>query len=354
MSLHHQYDAHYMQMCLSIAARGWGTTLTNPLVGAVVVKNNRIAGQGFHRKLGEAHAEIIALIDAGTRAQGATLYVNLEPCCCTGRTPPCVSAIIKAGVQRVVIGMIDPNPRVNGKGIAALRTHGIEVCTGVLKERVYALNRAYSTFIARHTPYTIMKIAVSKNGKISGFSQRYITSAPSRRYVHALRSQVNAVLIGKNTVLCDDPRLTDRLVMRHDPARIILDPDLDIPTNARVLEKGVRRIIFTRSNNKEKTSVLQEKGVELLFYEGNLYPLSSLLKDIWNLGIGSLMIEGGGVVFNEFYQEQLYDEIYLFMAPHHVTNGISLTDTLLRSIVSPHIQPEMIGEDKLYHVYRDN
>jgi len=354
MSINLAYDRHYMQICLSLATRGWGTTLTNPLVGAVIVKDNRIVGQGLHWKLGEAHAEIIALIDAGTRARGATLYVNLEPCCCVGRTPPCVSAIVQAGIKRVVIGMIDPNPRVCGKGVEQLRTHGIEVSTGVLDQNVFDLNRAYSAFIARTTPYSIMKIAVSANGKISGFKHRYITGTPSLRYVHSLRSQVSAVLIGKNTVLCDDPQLTDRLVGRHDPARIILDPDLEIPIQARVLEPGVRRMIFTRSKNEEKIKILQDTGTEIIFFEGDLYPLSQLLPALRTMEIGSLLIEGGGMVFNEFYQEKVYDEIYLFMANQQTKEGLSLTEPLLNSIVSQDTRPQMVGEDRLYHVYRDH
>jgi diaminohydroxyphosphoribosylaminopyrimidine deaminase/5-amino-6-(5-phosphoribosylamino)uracil reductase len=343
-----------MQLCLTLATRGWGTTLPNPLVGALVVKDNRIVGCGYHRKLGEAHAEVIALIDAGSRAQDATLYVNLEPCCCAGRTPPCVTTIVQAGIQRVVVGMIDPNPLVDGKGIDILRAHGIEVCTDVLRDEAYELNRAYCAFINRHTPYTIMKIAVSLNGKISGFKDRYITSPASRRYVHSLRSRVSGVLVGKNTVLCDDPYLTDRLVGRHDPARIIIDPDLETPGNAHMFDKGARRIVFTRNKTSEKIATLQQQGVEIYLYEETTLPLTLLLKTLGQMEIGSLLVEGGGMVFDEFYNHDLYDEIYLFMAPHHVAGGKSLTDSLLRSIVSQDVPYEMIGEDRLYHVYRNH
>lgn len=354
MSIDRAYDTLYLQLCLSIATRGWGTTLTNPLVGAVVVNSGRIVGRGFHRKLGEAHAEMIALIDAGTRARGATLYVSLEPCCCTGRTPPCVPAIIRAGIKRVVIGAIDPNPQVNGQGIEQLRAHGLDVQVGVLSQQAHDLNRAYRTWILHKKPRTILKIAVSANGKVSGFPSRYITSTPSLRYVHAVRSRVSAVLIGITTVQKDNPLLTDRLVGRHDPARIILDPDLNIRHDARVLLPGVRRIIVTHNHDAEKIHTLGSLGVELYFYEGKAVPASRVLHALGTMDIGSVLVEGGATVFTQFFDENAYDEIMLFMAPHHVPQGLSLTDRILRSIVSRDQRPEKIGEDRLYHVYRDH
>jgi diaminohydroxyphosphoribosylaminopyrimidine deaminase/5-amino-6-(5-phosphoribosylamino)uracil reductase len=352
--MNHAYDTFYMQLCLSIATRGWGTTLTNPLVGAIIVKNHRIVGRGFHWKRGEAHAETIALIDAGRQAHGATLYVNLEPCCCAGRTPPCVPAIIRAGIARVVIGETDPNPRVNGQGIEQLRAGGIDVQVGVLSQQAHDLNRAYRTWILHTIPYTVLKIAVSANGKVSGFPKKYITSTPSLRYVHAVRSRVSAVLVGITTVQNADPLLTDRLVGRHDPARIILDPDLTIPPGARVLAPGVRRIIVTHNRDTTRLQTLTSLGVELHFYEGKLCSPTALRRVLGIMDIGSIMVEGGATVFTHFFDENAYDEIMLFMAPHHVPQGSSLTDRILQSIVSQDEHPEQIGEDRLYHVYRDH
>jgi diaminohydroxyphosphoribosylaminopyrimidine deaminase/5-amino-6-(5-phosphoribosylamino)uracil reductase len=169
MDTAHDYDIMYMQHALALARKGWGRTSINPLVGAVIVRDNRIVGQGYHRKLREAHAEVCAITDAGSKACGATLYVNLEPCCCSGFTPPCVDAIIKAGISRVVVSLRDPNPLVNGNGIAGLKENGIEVTLGVLEQEASLLNRGYAKYILTKVPYVILKIAVSKN-----------TSPPSR------------------------------------------------------------------------------------------------------------------------------------------------------------------------------
>jgi diaminohydroxyphosphoribosylaminopyrimidine deaminase/5-amino-6-(5-phosphoribosylamino)uracil reductase len=352
MQISRAFDEMFMQHALTLATKGWGRTGINPLVGAVVVKNGRIIGQGYHRKIGEAHAEVIALAEAGIRARNSDLYVNLEPCCVHGYTPPCVNALIASKIKRVIVAAKDPNPAVNGKGIMALRQHGIEVVEGVLVTQACELNRWYGKYIVTKMPYVILKIAVTENMKMSGFSTKYITSEDSLRYVHALRSQVGAVLIGINTLLTDNPLLTDRLVRRHNPARIVIDPHLEIPLDANFLLPTARRIIITKPDNTPtKMDALRELGVELVCLDADHYPTRELLVNIGLLKIGSLLVEGGGETFTCFLKEKNYDELYLFVAPTTVHKGIEIN---LDQAIFTGKMPEKIGEDSLYHVYRNN
>jgi diaminohydroxyphosphoribosylaminopyrimidine deaminase/5-amino-6-(5-phosphoribosylamino)uracil reductase len=352
MQIQRDYDEMFMQYAICLAKKGWGKTGINPLVGATVVKNNRIIGQGYHRMIGEAHAEVCALRDAGTRAQEATLYVNLEPCCCTGRTPPCVEAIYRTRIKRVVIGAIDPNPAVNGRGIKFLQNHNIDITQGILAEQANRLNAWYKKYITQKTPYVIVKIDIYQNGKLKGLSEKYITSSASLRYVHSLRSQVAAVLVGINTVLTDNPYLTDRLLGRRNPTRIVIDPHLKIPLESNFLEPDTRRIIITHQNsNKNKRKSLTDAGIEFLFLEEGHFVLTTILQKLGAFHIGSILVEGGGQVFTQFFDEQLYDELYLFVAPKTINKGIEIN--IDRNVLEE-IQPTKIGEDLLYHVYRNN
>lgn len=352
MQISSAYDAMFMQYATTLAAKGGGKTGVNPLVGAVIVKAGRIVGQGYHRKIGEAHAEVVALAAAGSRAKEADLYVNLEPCCTHGYTPPCVDAIIAAGIKRVVLGSLDPNPAVKGKSIQILKDNNIRTVVSTQNTPVDGLNRWYRKYITTKTPYVILKIATTKNMKISGFSTKYITSEPSRRYVHALRSQVNAVLVGVRTVLSDNPFLTDRLVGRHNPARVVIDPHLEMPSNAHVLAPNARRIVFAnRNSNRARIRELEKRGVECLFLEGDQYSTAELIHNLGELGVGSVLVEGGGTTFSRFLNEKTYDELLIFVAPTTVQKGIEIQ--VNRDILKK-IKPQQIGEDLLYHVYRNN
>ncbi len=344
-----------MQMAIALAQKGWGKTGINPLVGAVVVKDNKIVGRGYHRKIGEAHAEVCALADAGERAEGATLYVNLEPCCCFGYTPPCVEALHRAQIKRVVIGMIDPNPTVNGNGVEFLKQHNIKVTLGVLSREAKKLNLWYNKYITTKIPYVIVKIATSKDGKISGFKGKYITSEPSRRFVHSLRSQVSAVLIGVNTILTDNPYLTDRFVGRNNPARVVIDPHLKIPLESNFLKPDSRKIIITsRANDPRKIEKLIALGAEILLFEGEHSALLDIIQKLGSLNIASILVEGGGKVFSQFFNEHSYDELYLFIAPREIGKGITLAENIMTEILSKDVKPSKIGEDLLHHVYRNN
>ncbi len=345
------YDQRFMAEALALAKRGWGRTSINPLVGALIVKDNKIIGRGFHRKIGEAHAETIALIEAGSKAEGATLYVNLEPCNCKGKTPPCVDSIINAKIRRVVIGMQDPNPLVNGNGIKILIENNIDVTVDVLKREAEELNRFYIKYITTKIPYIIVKIAASQDGRISGFPQKYITSEISRRYVHSLRSQVDGILVGINTIIMDDPFLTDRFVERHNPARIVIDPNLRIPMTANFFKGNARRIIITsEKDNVKKIKSLQDAGVELIFLSGDYYPIRNIFEAIARIGIGSVLVEGGGIIFSQILGRKFYDELYIFVAPKRIDTGINFLAE--NNIDINQMYGVNIGEDRLY-VYRN-
>jgi len=345
----------YMREAIALAKKGWGKTGINPFVGTVIVKDNKIVGRGFHRKIGEAHAEVCALIDAGKKAEGATLYVNLEPCCTKGYTPPCVEAIQNTKIKRVVIGMTDPNPSVNGKGINYLLQHNITITQNVLTKESEELNFMYKKYITKKNPYVILKIATSTDWKISDFKGKYITSEPSRRFVHSLRSQVSAIMVGINTILKDNPYLTDRLVGRHNPARVVIDPHLRIPLNTNFFDKNARRIIVTSEhNNPQKIEMLIGLGIEVMTFCGDYFPIEEVIKKLGNLDIGSILVEGGAILFSQILIKKLYDELYIFVSPEIAGGGLSIEEEISKELNLQDFKLSKIGEDSLYHVYRNN
>ena len=267
-------DRYWMQHCLTLARQAAGQTSPNPMVGAVVVRNGRCVGRGFHPKPGEPHAEIFALREAGELARGATLYVNLEPCNHTGRTPPCSKAVIEAGVARVVAGMVDPNPLVAGQGLERLRQAGIEVVVGVEEAACQTLNEAFAHSIHHHQPFGILKYAMTLDGKIatsSGHSQ-WISSVESRQLVHAQRGYCDAVVVGANTALQDDPQLTCRLVPGRNPLRVVLSRHLNLPTTLQLWDtRSAPTLVLTEpatgSRQQEQSHLLDflsDRGVEVV------------------------------------------------------------------------------------------
>jgi diaminohydroxyphosphoribosylaminopyrimidine deaminase/5-amino-6-(5-phosphoribosylamino)uracil reductase len=310
-------DEYFMKLCLRLAMKGKGFVSPNPLVGAVIVKEGEIVGKGFHPRFGAPHAEVFAIKEAGEKARDATLYVNLEPCCHYGKTPPCTKAIIEAGIKRVVVGMIDPNPLVNGKGVEELREKGIEVEVGVLEEKARRLNEAYAKFIKGKIPFVILKMAQSLDGKIATKSgeSKWITGERARRLVHKLRSEYDAVLVGANTVLLDNPSLSAH-GMGRDPKRIVLDGQGRVPPEAQVFRPGVERLVFTTDvSSPNWRKALEERGVEVVVSEGERVDIKGLLEELGKRGIASVLVEGGGETASAFLEAGMVDKILFFIAP---------------------------------------
>jgi diaminohydroxyphosphoribosylaminopyrimidine deaminase/5-amino-6-(5-phosphoribosylamino)uracil reductase len=334
------------------------------MVGAVLVKEGTGVGEGYHERAGEAHAEIRAIQQAGEETSGTTLYINLEPCSHYGKTPPCAPQVIKAGIKRVVIGMEDPNPSVKGKGINILRSAGLDVQVGILEKECRRLNEAFCKYILKKEPFVILKVAATLDGKIStqNGNSKWISGETSRRFVHKLRDQVDGVLIGIGTALKDDPQLTARIRGGRNPYRIVLDSRLRIPEEAKVIgmspEKAI--IVTTELAPKDKVNKLEEMGVQVLILDAregrvNLKPCLSRLGEI---GIMTLLVEGGGQVNGSFLDEDLIDKLLLFFSPrligNHQAPGIFVgrgVTKLQEAMILKEIKIKRMGEDILFEGY---
>ncbi|PIP11688.1 MAG: riboflavin biosynthesis protein RibD [bacterium (Candidatus Stahlbacteria) CG23_combo_of_CG06-09_8_20_14_all_40_9] len=301
---------HYMRYALTLAKKGKGTTSPNPMVGAVVVKNRRIVGKGYHKRKGKPHAEYIAIEDAGSLARGATLFVTLEPCVHFGATSPCVDTIIKAGIKKVFVATIDPNPIVNGKGVKKLLDAGVDVEVGLCEKKAIELNEIYNKFITTGEPFVILKVATTLDGRIATetHESKWITDEVGRRYVHELRSWVDAVLVGINTISTDDPLLTTRLAKGKNPKRIVLDSDFRIPANARVLGDGC--IIATASSQERE---INAEVWRLSNDKTGRVDIKALLKEAGKRSITSILVEGGRDVYTSFLRNKLVDKFYIFI-----------------------------------------
>ncbi len=313
-----------MAEALRLAQRARGRTSPNPMVGAILVKDGRVVGTGYHPKAGEPHAEIFALRQAGPEARGATMYVTLEPCSHHGRTPPCVDAIIEAGVTEVHIAMIDPNPLVAGRGKAALEAAGIRVVVGEHEAEARALNEAFVHWITTGTPFVMAKFAMSLDGKIATHTgdARWISGPASRRFTHELRDQVDAILVGAGTVLADNPQLTTRLDredVRH-PLRVILDSRGRIPLNVRVYDPTLpgRTLVATTAAmppSHRETLLAQGVDVWVLPDEDGRVSLTALLKRLGEHEVTTLLVEGGSTVLGAFFDQGLIHKVLAFIAP---------------------------------------
>ena len=315
----------YMQQALQIAAYAAGRTSPNPLVGAVIVKDGRVVGQGWHRKAGTEHAEIHALRQAGELAAGATIYVTLEPCSHYGRTGPCSKALIDAGIQRVVIAMLDPNPLVAGKGVAMLKAAGIEVETGLLQAQAERLNEVFLKWIITKMPFTVMKTAMTLDGKIAtaAGNSKWISNEVSRRRVHELRDVYDGILVGIGTVLADDPALTTRLASQSgkNPLRIVVDSRARTPLTAKVVTDGQAEtlIAVTVAAEAAKVEALRQAGVEVLVVnDGQQVDLKQLFCRLGERGICSIFVEGGALINYSLLKAGLIDKVYSFIAPKMV------------------------------------
>ena len=317
-----------MKRALQLARRGMGTVSPNPLVGAVLVRAGRIIAEGYHRKFGADHAELDALKRAPGSVRGAAIYVTLEPCCHWGKTPPCVDTLIEQGIKRVVIGTLDPNPLVDGKGARALKDHGIDVTVGVLEHAARRLNEVYFHYIQTGLPFITIKYAQSLDGRIATLqgNSRWISSERARKFTHRLRAQHDAIMVGRGTVLADDPLLTVRLVKGKNPLRICLDSNLRIPLSAWVLRDEGRTLIVTAAGHeKGKVAAIQKQGKEVLVVQKGAdgqVALRSLMKALAQRGIASILVEGGANVITSLLKEGLVNRIVVITAPLILGKGI--------------------------------
>ncbi len=312
---------NWMRMAISLARKGEGKVSPNPMVGAVLIKDEQVVGKGYHRYFGGPHAEVEAIKNAGEKAKGGTLFVSLEPCCHFGKTPPCTEAIIKAGIKKVVMATLDPNPLNNGKGAEILKKAGVDVEVGICQKEAEKINEAFFKFIREKIPYVVIKAAASLDGKIATFrgESKWITGEKSRKLGKKLRDKMDAILVGINTVIQDDPELLPSKPKERF-CRVILDTHLRVPVRAKILENQSRypTFIFTSSQVDEgKIKTLKQKGVKVkvLENERERVNLKKVLQELGRQEIATLLVEGGGEIIASFIQENLVDKIFLFLSP---------------------------------------
>ena len=314
-------DEYYMGLALKLALKAKGKTFPNPLVGALVVKKNRIIGRGFHAQAGFAHAEIVALDEAGKKAKGATLYVTLEPCAHTGRTPPCINRIIGSGIKEVVVGMIDPNPLNNGKGVMLLKQSNIKVKVGVLTDRLKKINESFIKYITSRIPFITVKVAESLDGRIATRTgdSKWITSDKSRAFAHRMRKDYDAIMVGVNTVLRDNPSLNAWFPGKK-LIKIVVDSNLSISENSNIFAKDSQVIIITlasrpgQETENRKSLAAKAKIIEVKEKAGQIN-LRDALKRLARLQISNIIVEGGGTLIGTLFDERLVDKILFFISP---------------------------------------
>lgn len=357
-------EDRFMAEALALAARGLGMTSPNPMVGAVLVKRGRIVGRGYHRRYGAAHAEVEAIRDAGAEATGSALYVTMEPCCHQGKTPACTEAICAAGIRRVYAATLDPNPLVNGAGVKRLRAAGVTVRLGLMASATRQLNEAYFTFMEQHRPFVMLKVAVSLDGMMAtgGGESQWITGEGARRFAQELRRAVDAVIVGVNTVLTDNPRLTCRILPRKRLLRVVLDSDLRLDPDLRLFKEKGPVLVFTASENKQRRLRLEKSGAQVvrvrLQAKGRI-SWQDILEELYRRQMTSVLIEGGATVVSSAFEAGVVDKAYVFHAPKILgpgrlfSQGIS-PRRLSTAIVLRDLRHRMLGDDVLTegYVYR--
>jgi diaminohydroxyphosphoribosylaminopyrimidine deaminase / 5-amino-6-(5-phosphoribosylamino)uracil reductase len=329
-------DDLYMRQALKLARRGLGKTSPNPMVGAVIVKDGRVIARGYHHRFGGDHAEVDALKHAQEDVSGSTLYVTLEPCRHFGKTPPCTDAIIGHKIVKVVIGMLDPDPKMRGESVKLLNKNGIETAVGVLEDECRALNESYIKHRTTGLPYVTLKWAQTLDGRIASAngSSRWVSSPESQKLAHKLRATNDAILAGIGNILKDNPELTTRLVRGRNPVRIILDSKLRIPLDAKVLtgqDKAKTIVVATPAANKERLSALGKMGIEVLIVPpdpAGKVDLKHLLRALGARDISSLLVEGGGAVHTSFLRLGLADRLVAIIAPKIIGKGIDAVGEL--------------------------
>jgi len=360
-------DIQYMQQALQLARGGLGFVSPNPLVGCVIVKAGEVVGRGYHQRLGGPHAEVYALQEAGPRARGAVLYVNLEPCSHTGKTPPCADAVLQAGVSRVVAALRDPNPLVAGGGLSRLEPAGIAVTVGVCEAEATKLNEAFLKYITTRRPFVTLKSAITLDGKIATRTgaSRWITGELARLEGHRLRHAADAIVVGIGTVLQDDPQLTTRLPDRQgvNPLRVIVDSTLRLPLQAQVLDVAADRrtlVATTMRAPEPQRAQLRTRGVEVVdlpAYDDGRVDLEALLRYLGERGIASVLVEGGATLSATLLRRRLVDKILFFVAPKIIgSDGISAVgtcgvETMEQVITLRDVVGQPLGQDFLLEAY---
>lgn len=353
-------DRKFMRRAIELAKKGEGFTSPNPMVGAVIVKDGRIIGEGYHERYGGLHAERNALASVTESPKGAVIYVTLEPCCHYGKQPPCVDAILEAGIARVVTGSDDPNPLVAGKGFKRLIEHGVEVTTHVEKEACDALNPVFFHYIQTGLPYVAMKYAMTMDGKIAAYTgqSKWITGEEARAFVQKLRHRYTGIMAGAGTVLADDPRLTCRIPGARQPVRIICDTRLRIPSDANVVEtaKEIPTILAICQADPDRIRPFEEKGCQVLTLpeEDGHVDLRALMRELGKRQIDSILLEGGGTLNWSALKSGIVQKVYCFTAPK-LFGGIDAgTPVEGRGVASPgeafpltHLKVTQVGEDLL-------
>ena len=365
-------ELEYMKMALNLAAKGLGRVNPNPLVGAVIVKGGRVIGQGYHARFGESHAERNAINDCKESMEGATLYVNLEPCSHYGNTPPCTEAIIKSGIRKVVVGSVDPNPLVSGKGIQALENSGILVITGIMDKENREMNQVFFHFMGKNVPFVVMKYAMTTDGKIATVTgeSRWISGEEAREHVHHSRNRYAGIMVGVGTVIEDDPLLTCRIPGGNNGTRIICDTNLRIPLASRIVKtaKEIPVWIATASEEKDKILKLESAGCRILkipVKEGQV-DLNHLIKVLGREKMDSLLLEGGSSLNFSALRWGIVDKVQAYISPKMFGGETARTPVGGAGVNKPgqgfqlvNREIQLLGEDLLLeyevknHVYRD-
>jgi len=360
-------DQHFMQLALELAVKGEGFTAPNPMVGAVLVKGGHVIGGGYHQRAGGPHAEVNAIDAAGSQAKGATLYVTLEPCNHTGRTPPCTRKIIEAGIKRVVFAMNDPNPAVAGGGAEFLKQQGVRVTTGVCRQQAQKLNEAFVKYVGSGRPFVIAKCAATLDGRIATRTgdSKWVTGEEARRFVHRLRHAVDAIMVGVNTVRTDNPSLTTRLPggRGKDPVRIILDTHLSIPPDADLLRQASDSdtiLVAGQTVGPDKKAAFENHGVRVLesALKNGWIDLRALMQQLGAMEITSLLIEGGSRVLASALADGIVDKIFFFYAPKILggDDGVPICSgpgaaSMRESIAVGNIEVHRFGDDVMIEGY---
>lgn len=325
-----QYEIKYMKRALKLSLKGTGFVNPNPLVGSVIVKTGRIIGEGYHERYGGPHAEINALKNCTENPEGSTMYVTLEPCCHFGKTPPCADALIAARISKVVCALKDPNDKVAGNGLKKLEEAGIEIVCGVLETEARKINEIFIKYITINQPFVVLKSAVTLDGKTASVtgSSKWISGEKSRLYVQKLRNRLSSIMVGVNTIISDDPELTAKIKYGNNPIKVVIDGNLRIPMNAKILYHAPETIIFTSLDaDEEKIRDLKRLGVRVikLPLENGKISIKRVLTELGRLDIDSILIEGGGMLNSCALEEGVVDRLITFIAPNLIGGSLAPT-----------------------------